>query len=196
MYKQAIIILGCGIDAEGNLGKDPKGSVQLGIEAYQKLDAACLIMTGNVSYKATFKPSISEAQAMKDYAVSLSIPADKIFIEAESKDTLGNLVFTKHNLLAPLHIRDITIIRGPNQSTERISYLAAKVLGAEYAFTIIGPSIQRPNEQLREERSFAQARQWLDPIKNGDSDAIYKLMREKHPGYNSSLSLDELQQLL
>lgn len=195
MYKHAIVILGCGIDATGNLSSDAINSVQLGVNALNESGDTCLIMTGNVSYKATFKPSISEAQAMKDYAISLGIPSKQIFVETESKDTLGNLFFTKQNLLLPLSITGITIVRGPNQSNERIYYLARKILGDGYEFKLIEPTIQRPNEIEREQKSLAMAKKWLDEISDGDAIAIYELMRNRHPGYNSSISLESLQEL-
>ena len=196
MYKKAIVVLGCGIDSAGSLNPDAENSVRLALDSLSENPESCLIMTGSVSYKATFRPSISEAQAMKDYAVSLGVTQDKIFVETESKDTLGNFYFTKLNLLIPLGIRDITIIRGPNQSDERIGYLATKVLGDEYTFKIVRPDIERPLERSREKKSISLAKQWLDPIENGNMSSIYKLMRERHPGYNSSLSLDDLVKLL
>lgn len=196
MYKKVIIALGCGVDSAGSLNPDAKNSVRLALDSFSENPESCLIMTGSVSYKATFRPSISEAQAMKDYAVSLGIPQDKIFVETESKDTLGNFYFTKLNLLVPLGLSNIIIIRGPNQSDERIEYLAKKVLGDEYTFRIVRPDIERPSEQSREKESLSLAKQWLDPIENGNMSSIYKLMRERHPGYNSSLSLDDLVTLL
>lgn len=195
MYSNAILVLGCGIDAQGNLNKDAMNSVQLGAELLGKSSDACLIMTGDVSYKATFRPSISEAQAMKDYASLLGISGNRIFVETESKDTLGNLFFTKQNLLIPLGINDIKIVRGPNQSNERVRYLAVKILGGGYSFKIIEPLIARPEEQDRERRSLLLAKEWLDTIDNGDMDAIYTLMRSKHPAYNSSLGLDSMQHI-
>ena len=196
MYKKVIIALGCGVDSAGSLNPDAKNSVRLALDSFSENPESCLIMTGSVSYKATFRPSISEAQAMKDYAVSLGIPQDKIFVETESKDTLGNFYFTKLNLLVPLGLSNIIIIRGPNQSDERIEYLAKKVLGDEYTFRIVRPDIERPSEQSREKESLSLAKQWLDPIENGNMSSIYKLMRERHPGYNSSLSFDKLENLL
>ena len=196
MYKHAIVILGCGIDAAGNLGPDATNSVELGIRASKSLEDTCIIMTGDISYKATFKASISEAQAMKDYAVSLGVPLNQIFVEAESKDTLGNIFFTKQNLLLPLNITDITIVRGPNQSTERINYLARKILGGGYNFKLVEPDIERPDEQDREHTSLLKAKKWLDEIVDGDMNTIYELMRNKHPGYNSSILLESLQELL
>jgi hypothetical protein len=196
MYNKAIVILGCGIDAQGNLSEDAMNSVRLGIESLKNSPESYLIMTGNVSYKATFKPSISEAQAMKDYAVSLGVGIDQIFVETESKDTLGNLFFTKQNLLVPLGIHTISIVRGPNQSTERIAYLATKILGDIYNFQIIEPTTKRPDEQDREQKSLSIAKEWLDNIPDGDMNAIYNLMRSKHPAYNSSIAIESLKQLL
>lgn len=196
MYNKAVVILGCGIDARGELNDDAINNVRLGIELLESSGKTCLIMTGNVSYKATFKPSISEAQAMKDYAVSLGIGINRIFVETESKDSFGNLFFTKQNLLIPLGINTISIVRGPNQSSERIHYLATKILGDEYNFSIVEPPIERPEEQDRERRSLKLVKEWLDNIPNGDMDAIYALMRNKHPGYNSSISLESFKGLL
>ncbi|NCU38628.1 YdcF family protein [Candidatus Saccharibacteria bacterium] len=196
MFTNAIIVLGCGIDSAGNLNPDAENSVRLASNVLQEHPGSCLIMTGSVSYKATFKPSISEAQAMKEYAVMLGIPSNIIFVETESKDTLGNFYFTKLNLLMPLDIHTMVIVRGPNQSDERIEYLATKVLGDTYSFKIVRPDINRPEEQDREEQSLAIAKEWLDPIADGDMPAIYRLMRNKHPGYNSSLSLESLKTLL
>lgn len=50
MHKHAIIILGCGIDAEGNIGADATNSVRLGVEAFSESQDTCLIMTGDRSY--------------------------------------------------------------------------------------------------------------------------------------------------
>ena len=196
MYNKAVVILGCGIDARGELNEDAINNVRLGIKSLEASPETCLIITGNVSYKATFKPSISEAQAMKDYAVSLGVRIYQIFVETESKDSLGNLFFTKQNLLIPLGINTISIVRGPNQSSERIHYLATKILGDDYNFKIVEPPIKGPQEQDRERRSLKLAKEWLDDIPNGDMNAIYALMRSKHPGYNSSLGLESLKELL
>lgn len=193
MYKTAIIVLGCGIDAAGRLNPDAEGSVRLAIAAAEGLPGSCLIMTGYVSYKADFRPSISEAQAMKDYAVTLGYPAESIWVETESKDSLGNLYFTRANLLMPLGIMDLRIVRGPNQSDERITYLADKVLGADYHYELLCPDISRPAEAEREQKSLRVAKEWLDTVEAGDMMAIYRLFREKHPGYNSAVpALKEL----
>lgn len=196
MYNNAVIVLGCGIDAAGNLSPDATNSVQLAMEAINNNSGACLVMTGYISYKTTFKPSISEAQAMKDYAVSFGFPANKIFVETESKDTLGNLFFTKQNLLVPLNITDVAIVRGPNQSAERINYLAKKVLGSSYSYKLIEPDVCRPEEIDREHKSLALAKRWLDEVDDGDMGAIYQLMRNKHPGYNSSIHIATLRELI
>ncbi len=196
MFKKAIIALGCGINSMGHLNPDAENSVRLALESLANNPESCLIMTGSISYKANFKPSISEAQAMKDYAISLGVSQDRVFVETESKDTLGNFYFTKLNLLMPLNIRTVIIVRGPNQSDERIKYLATKVLGDQYTFSIVYPDIKRPEEKSRETASLSLAKKWLDPISDGDMSTIYQLMRDQHPGYNSSISLDSLEKLL
>lgn len=192
MHNKAIIVLGCGIDTTGNLNPDATESVGFAIELLQNSPDTYLIMSGDVSYKADFKASISEAQAMKDYAITQGTNPTTVFVETESKDSLGNLLFTRMNLLEPLGISDVVIVRGPNQSDERIGYLATKILGPGYTFVVKGAEATRQDQGERERKSLAVAHEWLDLITDGDTAAVYALLREKHPGYNSSLDMSSL----
>ncbi len=199
MAKQfdAILVLGCGIDDQGELIDDARISVETAANLYQQRLAPLLILSGDISYKATFRTPVSEAQAMKDYSISLGVPANKILVETESKDTLGNAYFTKTNLLGPLALHNIAILRGPNQSEERIRYLFGKVLGPNYAFSLIERPEDRPDEVERERKSLAVLKSWLDEIEDGDDRAIYALMRSIHPGYSADpAAAQDLQRLM
>lgn len=182
----AILVLGCGIDKHCQLNEDARKSVELGSRLFNQLSASWLIFSGNHSYKADFVPPISESQAMKDYATNLKIPEDKILVEAESKDTLGNAYFSKVNLLDPLNLKQIIIVGGPNQSEERLRYIFDKVCGTQIKYKILQHNVDRPKEHERERKSLVVTKNWLSGVKAGDTNAIYQIMRMRHPAYTSN----------
>ncbi len=194
----AIVVLACGIDEDGQLHEDPKESVDLAVQIYKEGRAPLIIFSGSLSYKATFTPPLNEAQAMKAYAADQGIPAKDMLIEDDSKDTLGNAYFTKKKYLVPKNLKYIIVILGPNHSLERVKYIFDKVLGGAYETSFLEHYANRPGESEREHRSLAILRQWLDTISDGDDKAIYNLMKSKHPAYspNPEVAEDELKKLL
>ena len=83
MYKHAIVVLGCGIDAAGKLNPDAELSVRLAIRALDDHDDTCLIMTGNVSYK----PQTVKDRDLLVYGISMSVGGSYAAI----KSFLGDL---------------------------------------------------------------------------------------------------------
>ena len=143
-------------------------------------------MSGSVSYKADFRPPISEAQAMKDCAVNLGAPAQKILVETESRDTFGNAYFTKVNLLMPLAVRHVTVVAGPNHSAERLEYIFEKVFADKisYEFILHGDALP-PAEVEREQHALQILRALFDHVPSGLDKALYEVMRTLHPAYKS-----------
>lgn len=181
----AAIVLACGINEDGTLPEDPKESVEIAAQLYESNRVPLIIFSGSLSYKATFTPPITESEAMYEYAQAIGVPTKTMLIENDSKDTLGNAYFTKLNYLMPRNLGRLAIIMGPNHSLERVQYIFDKVLGEDFATSFIEHNANRPGEPEREQRSLVILRQWLDDIPNGDHQAIYDLMRTKHPAYKS-----------
>lgn len=184
----ALLALGCGIDETGQLTGDAKMNVEVAAKLFKRQIAPLLIFSGGYSYKADFIPPIGESQAMKDYAISLGVPDEKILVETKSKDTLGNAYFTKVQILGPMALRHIGILRGPNQSEERVRYIFSKVLGGQYDYEILQRDEDRPEEQERERKSLIVIQNWLKDVEDGDETSVYQIMREKHPAYSTDLN--------
>lgn len=182
--KTTLLVLSCGITEDGVLGDDAQASVRIAAKLWNQDAARLIIMCGRLSYKADFVPPVSEAQAMKDYALSLGVASNGILTEAESKDTLGNAVFARLNLLDPLSIEEVLIIPGPNHSTERLEFIFNKVFADDIAYSFIERSEEWPDQQHREQKSLETLKGWLDDVKDGDVMQIYQVMRAKHPGYH------------
>lgn len=179
MQTDAILVLGCGVTPGGEPSESAKASVQLALERFRALKPTWLIMSGGFSHRADFRPAISEAQAMKEYAISLGVPPEQILTEAESKNTLENALFTKMNLLVPLDIQNIAVIAGPGHTNERLEYIFDKVMGDTYTCEFVmheGPDSEEKLE--REKRSLDKVRALVGDIENGDSDGIYRRLRQ------------------
>ncbi|MEO6761005.1 MAG: YdcF family protein [Candidatus Saccharimonadales bacterium] len=185
MKVSAILVLGGGITSEGTLTRGSMAPVRLAVERFNEIKPTWLIMSGGFSYKADFRPAISEAQAMKDYAVSLGVLPDKILTEAESKNTFGNILFTKLNLLEPLKIYDILVIGTPGHSNERLEYVLAKVLGNSYNYNIEIEHIAGILYEDRELASIKKTRLAFDDVANGNSAELYRRLRKFHRAYKS-----------
>jgi hypothetical protein len=182
----AVLVLGCGIHDDGSLPDGPKESVDSAAELYNAGKAPRIILAGNVSYKSTFTPPVSESEAMYAYARMIGLPDSALYIENESKDTLGNAYFTKIRYLMPQHMRRLAVMLGPNHSVERVRYIFRKVLGDQFDTTFIEHSAKRAAETKRENGSLKLIKIWLDGIVDGDHEAIWRIMRAKHPGYSAN----------
>lgn len=179
MQKDAILVLGCGVTPAGEPSESAQASVHLAVERFRALKPTWLIMSGGFSHRADFRPAISEAQAMKEYASSLGVPSAQILTEAESKNTLENALFTKMNLLSPLDIQSIMVIAGPGHTQVRLEYIFDKVMGPDYNCDFVmhaGPDSEAKLQ--REANSLAKVRLLLDDVSAGDSDEIYRRLRQ------------------
>lgn len=83
-----VIVLGAGLINGDKVSKLLGSRIEKGIKVYQKSYSACkLIMSGGKGADE----KISEAQAMKDYAVKLGVDPSDIIVEDDSKNTFENL---------------------------------------------------------------------------------------------------------
>src|SRR5258708_23548010 len=94
-----IIILAGGINIDGSLPEVPKLRVKKGVELFKQRVASNILMSGRWWFWAEHDFPKTEAQAMKEYAMSLGIPENAIYIEDESTDTVGNAYFCRFKFL-------------------------------------------------------------------------------------------------
>lgn len=178
-----ILVLGNGVEPDGILSEQPRAGVEKAVQAYRNKQAPWVIMSGGLSYKADEAHTLSEAQAMKDYAISLGLPSEVILTEAESQDTLGNAYFTKTNLLEPLKLTSLLLIPGPHHSRERLDFIFGKVLGKGYGYDYLTLGKLDEEERRREQKSLQKLRELLDNVPDGDNAAMYAVLRLRHSGY-------------
>ena len=175
MQHDALLVLGYNNDPQ-----DPifQARVEHAVKLYDDGAAPQLIMSGCCSVKLDIRPSLTEAGAMADYAISLGVPASAILMEEDSVDTIGNFYYTKKNLLLACSWYNLGIVSTPSH-VERSEWLAQRILGPD--FEITGHPSAQPAGWTTEdiERSHAynlklleESREQLQDITPGDHEAI------------------------
>jgi uncharacterized SAM-binding protein YcdF (DUF218 family) len=176
-----IVILCGGIKDDGSLTEHQKQLVELGVHLVEEGAASNLAICGGYGYKVKRVPDILEAKAYKSYALTLGMSDQHVFIETDSKDTLGNAYFLKVQILLPHNWKNLLVIPSINHTNARVNYVLQKVLGSGYSWDIRRANENTNPENLaREERSLALTKEINDVFTDGDHEAIYKGMRLSH----------------
>ena len=133
----AIVVLGGSLTPDGYLSDQDKTRLQKVIELYKSGVAKAIVVCGSYGYKQIEEVSITEAEAYANYINSFMVKTAPVYIENESKETLGNILFAKIGILEPRNLRKLLVLPTYKHATERIDYLLQKVLGSTYSWDIL-----------------------------------------------------------
>lgn len=178
----AILVLGRGIDQEGNIPDSAKDTVNKAVDLYKKGVSERIIFSGKWSYKYQGEYSTTEAEAMAEYARELGLPEDAILIENESDDTVTNVYFIKTKFLIPNNWRKVLLVTIEVIET-RAFMILKKVLGPDYRCDVVVVDYKLP-EDIREDviRTESKKVEWTrkssKKFKDRDHESIYKADRE------------------
>ena len=75
-----VIVLGGGVHEDGSLPSRARARVRKGVALFRQGRARRLLMSGSHSGHLEKTPRVTEAQAMKDYAMSLGVPSRSILL--------------------------------------------------------------------------------------------------------------------
>ena len=129
----------------------------------------------------------TEAAAMRDALVAAGIPSERVLVEDESRDTIGNALFTALRYFGDLPPRPLVVVTSPSHLPRALEVFA-RVLPA---WPLEGhASARRPGEDdERERRLLAETNAFLDGIAPGDLGAIARRLLERWPEYAASARL-------
>lgn len=181
----AIIVPGRGIGPDGTLGADPLARVRKAVELYDNKEAPKIIMSGGYSIHLKEPPRITEAQAMKEYAVTLGCDSNDIIEESRSMYTLGNAYFSKKLFCEPKSWHDLLVVTSEDH-LPRVEYLFKKVFGPTYTFRFVVSDRVIDDEhyerQMNHEReSLVKSEKTFADIADGDDEGIRKVILELNP---------------
>ena len=123
----------------------------------------------------------TEAQAMKAYALTLGVAQEHIFLEEQSKDTLGNAYFAKQ-FLEHQNWTSFSVVTS-NYHLPKTAYAFQKIFGKEFSIDIIPCltylSADEVLERVDSEKEKMQLyKQVLGDILDGDDRAVkHKMMQ-------------------
>jgi uncharacterized SAM-binding protein YcdF (DUF218 family) len=203
--KDAIIILGGSTHPDGSLRDIPKHRVDEGVRLLKTGIAPRIIMSGGYSFwldETGEIPAISEAEAMRNYALSLGVSDNQILIEKKSKDTLGNAYYTKVDFLEKNDWHTLLVVTS-DFHMDRTRFLFDTVLGPEYSVEYVSvPTDMSPEKRLSfesaEKITIDVLRNIIGLVRSGDTQTIEKALFARHPGYSThpEISFDQLKELL
>jgi DUF218 domain len=137
---------------------------------------------------------------MAEIAVAAGVPPASITTETRSRDTIGNIWFTKPLLGEPG--QQVIVVTSGWHAT-RVGYLTQMIWGSSYRVTLeplTGEAITRPPEEIaRWEASWlAVSRRWFATIRPGDDAAIAAVLARDHPIYadHPNTTLAELEAMI
>jgi len=182
----AVVVLGLRLreDVSG-LSEELRGRVAVAVEAFEELDAAWLVASG-----ARTNPAVpeSEAAAMADHAVELGVDSERILLEEEAEDTIGNAYYARSVLdeRAP----DVTTVAVVTSCYHgrRAGYVFGKCLGPSYDLRIeYCHDTGRSRADTYEADALAECHGLLGDVAPGDLERIYARL-DAAPAYEYDLS--------
>ena len=194
MRKDAIIILSGRLTPDRTLDEESKLRVEKGVELFRKRISDCIIMNGGPGLftketnEGEYVPRGThpvQCEVMRDYAVSLGIPRDKILIQDYSSDTVGEAYFIKEMFLFPMNLKDIIIVTS-TYHRKRAEKIYKQVLGPGYSIEFVCVNTELDNDPetlIREEKSLKEFLKQFGTLKAGDSVKIERILFNSHPLY-------------
>jgi uncharacterized SAM-binding protein YcdF (DUF218 family) len=131
----AIVVLGCRVEADGQPCRQLRRRVEFGIEAYRKGVAPLLVLSGGG------RGPIPEAAVMREVALRAQVPEAALLCEAESRDTAENALHTARLLRGRGHGRVVLV-------SDRAHLLRARLLFRLAGLTVVAGAPVPPSSRL------------------------------------------------
>jgi uncharacterized SAM-binding protein YcdF (DUF218 family) len=178
------VVLGGGISAHGDADPATIARTQAAAVLAHQRPLLAFVLTGRQSGLDGVTYAVSEAQWMADRLAGEGIARERMVLEEESRDTIGNAVLVAGRYLRRLEPRPLWIVTSSYHMARSVLAFAA-TLGAAW------PIRTRTSPPARDDafRSAAEAKfiqetsDFFDGINIGDLDAIVARLRERYPYY-------------
>lgn len=194
MRKDAIIVLSGRLTPDRKLDGESKLRVQKGVELFMQGVSDCIVMNGGPGlFTEETKEGIYiprgthpvQCEVMRDYAVSLGIPRDRILMQDYSSDTVGEAYFVKEMFLFPMNLKNIIIVTS-TYHRKRAEKIYKQVLGPDFSIEFVCVKTEldsNPETLIREENSLKEFLRQFGKLKPGDSVKIERILFNSHPLY-------------
>lgn len=176
------ILLGNEISRKGTLSHEALTRVKKAHALLKKGEIETLVLTGG--HRNHLKPKVSEARLYWRYLTSKGISRKKLILEEESKETLGNAIFSK-KLVTQQKSKSLVLITS-NYHMKRSLMVFQHIFGNKYSFESV---TSRPKLRHKVQNMLAEMESegiddiFLSQIKKGDHRKAKKLLIKQLPVY-------------
>lgn len=189
-----IIVLGKKLDENSIMLPQLEKRIEKAVEVYRKKSIEKIIMSGKYGYSLDYRPSKTEAQAMKEYAIELWVNEKDIYLEEKSQDTIWNVYFTRQMIE---DTRSIVVITS-DYHLVRVKYLFDKIFEDEFSINYIGTDTklekhEYQNKIQREKKIKRLTKKLFARMKKDET--IDEFIKYYHPVYADSPKISK-QELL
>lgn len=141
MRFDVILVLAGGITNRGILPPNVCRRVQLTKELFDQEAAENILMSGLWSrFWEHTPPQTTEAALMAEYAISLGIPKEKIFLEEHSHNTFENIFLSKKLFFEPQKWKKILVITS-DFHVPRVQLTLQTLLDNSYTYQVLGANV-------------------------------------------------------
>ena len=141
-----------------------------------------LILSGGYAASTGGPPERSEASVMRDVLRDLGVPDEQVLLEEDSRDTLGNAVFTATRYLASLAPRPLVVVTSPSH-LRRAVRIFERVLGPAWRVSGLAsdPTDDEGERGAAERDLERQADAFFSGLRAGDLAAMAARLRARYP---------------
>lgn len=193
-----IIVLGGGTDGTPRPVLYTEERIKTLSKLYKQYFGTPIIVSGGYSMWVKFKPKYREADVMQNYLMKHGIPKDLILVERKSRDTVGNICFSKQIVKKFPNWRNVLVITTKGHEA-RSKQSFQKVFGGRYRFVFIGvptklSSFRNNPNRKKYERHIQQIifERFFKNCKDGDDKTFWKIMKKYHPAHSRSKEAKQL----
>jgi len=182
MKYDAIVVLGNLMDSEGNLNAETAARVTKAVDLF-KAGIAPIIVSCGWAYRSD--SAICIADAMVRHSVErLGVAFSDFLVERNSRDTVGDAVFSKVHFYNPRSWSDVLVVTS-DYHAKRTSLIFSFVYGRpiKVVSAASGSSREIRDHEAASMRAFEDT---FSGVRPGDDRAIVKRLVSQHPFYNGS----------
>lgn len=183
--KTVILVLSNLMDDRGQLNHESELRARKAAKLFYQKKADFIITTG-WAYRNDVKKSIAYA-FFEHLTYHFNIPKEKFFVDENSRDTVGDAIFTRLNICIPHRVDRLYVVTG-SAHYKRASEIFNFVYGDSLALKMI-PSDDNDFNILSdaEINSLKRFRETFKNVLPGDLLKIYGTLQTLHPYYNGQI---------
>ncbi|MDP9319481.1 MAG: YdcF family protein, partial [Chloroflexota bacterium] len=184
------VVLGGGLAPDGGPLPSTKARAHRAAQLARERPELVLICSGDRQLEAA-DGTPTEAALMRDLIVGWGVGSERVAVEDESRDTIGNAVLTAVRYLKGIEPRTLSVITSPFH-LERATETFRHVL--PYAWQIEAIASDETDDDIeraaRETRYMQETTTFFAGVRPGDFRTMAHRLRERWPYYTGVKTLD------